>query len=665
MPTDPLSILPFAYLSREERQQLRTHLSEHHHAIGDVLFAEGAPDNARVYLLCEGAVAIHRTAADGSARRVAVVQQGHYFGERTPLFGGPRSTTATALEASHTFSLDAAPFLALLRDSPIFARAFGNILRDKQGLFSAFDRFVAEVKHGASRGHIVLPRLLHLYRPLAPALHRGVNSDALDAAALSYALKRLPPNVTRCLSWFLVDDLPYIYSTAQETLESLPTEARRRAIWRMLPGKNLVLLRDGQSDLLDLITCLCIYAVEAGKIRRRLADPVVLWDLIGPLDAETVLGRLDFSHEERELLDRLFPEGLRQRLHDIAMHHEDASITVYKQLDNYNSDHAEDWTRQVAAAVHDLFGVSAHDLPDGVDVHIISSNTHSVTNLLSPWLQENQARIDAWGAVQRQDIYKAGWVQPLDRTIALARPYLAAHPEAARARAERDHHAGVRVIGESAFTGIAVQVFDTQALTPEGMDPTLPQPARRSLIVNIDYAFGQQAEPILSSLMYLFGSRIRSINVLGKAGGLVGKRGDALVITRFVEQIDEEIYQPTTACNVERLRSRLPDREVHEGPALTVMGTVLQNETLLRYYERIWGCVGVEMEGAWYCRRLLEAQDLGLIAANTDLRFVYYVSDLPLDAHGTLSAAMTLTEGIPPLYAATREVLTSIFETVD
>ena len=665
MPTDPLSILPFAYLSREERQHLRDRLTEHHHAAGDVVFQQGDTRDARVYLLCNGSVAIRNTTPDGTVRRVAVVQEGHYFGERTPLFGGPRSTSAHALEPSHTFSLDSASFLALLRGSPVFARAFGNILRDKQGLFNAFDRFLAEVKHGAARGHIVLPRLLHLYRPLAPALHRGVNSDALDAAALSYALKRLPPNVTRCLSWFLVDDLPYIYSTAAETLEALPTDARRRAIWRMLPGKNLVLLRDGLSDLLDLITCLCIYAVEAGKIRRRLADPVVLWDLIGPMDAETVLGRLDFSHAERELLDRLFPENLRQRLHDIAMHHEDASITVYKQLDNYNSDHAEDWTRQVAAAVEDLLGVSVHDLPEQIDVHIISSNTHSVTNLLSPWLQENRHTIDAWGETQRQDIYKAAWVEPLDRTIALTRPYLAAHPHAAKERAERDRHPGVRVIGESAFTGIAVQVFDTSALPSEGMDPSLPQPGRRSVIVNIDYAFGQQAEPILSSLMYLFGSSIRSINVLGKAGGLVGKRGDALVITRFVEQINEEIYQPTTACNVERLRSRLPDREVFEGPALTVMGTVLQNETLLRYYERIWGCVGVEMEGAWYCRRLLEAQDLGLINADADLRFVYYISDLPLDAHGTLSAAMTLTEGIPPLYAATREVLTAIFEATD
>ena len=39
----------------------------------------------------------------------------------------------------------------------------------------------------------------------------------------------------------------------------------------------------------------------------------------------------------------------------------------------------------------------------------------------------------------------------------------------------------------------------------------------KALIINIDYAFGQQAEEILSNLIKLFSDNLASVNVLGKA----------------------------------------------------------------------------------------------------------------------------------------------------
>ena len=50
------------------------------------------------------------------------------------------------------------------------------------------------------------------------------------------------------------------------------------------------------------------------------------------------------------------------------------------------------------------------------------------------------------------------------------------------------------------------------------------------------------------------------------------------------------------------------------------------------------------------------------IAPDIVLRFLYYVSDLPLAHDATLSARLRAIEGVPPLYAITREILTGIFE---
>jgi len=82
---------------------------------------------------------------------------------------------------------------------------------------------------------------------------------------------------------------------------------------------------------------------------------------------------------------------------------------------------------------------------------------------------------------------------------------------------------------------------------------------------------------------------------------------------------------------------------------------------MLQFYRRIWGCVGLEMEGIWYLRAVLEAEQLGVLRPDARRRFLYYVSDLPLSPEAKLSSRLSPLEGVPPLYAATRELLSGIF----
>ena len=103
------------------------------------------------------------------------------------------------------------------------------------------------------------------------------------------------------------------------------------------------------------------------------------------------------------------------------------------------------------------------------------------------------------------------------------------------------------------------------------------------------------------------------------------------------------------------------DREIHEGPVLTVAGTLLQNREMLQFNRQIWRCVGLEMEGTFYYRQLQKATSSGLLSGSPTSRILYYVSDLPLDHVANLSGRLRASEGIPPLYAATREILCGIF----
>ena len=341
-------IIPFRYLSGEQRQALRADLSEHSFRADEILIRQGDLEDRLVFLLEEGSVQIIDRVRD-PPRAVRTVTAGHYFGERAALFEEPRSVEVCAVESVRALSMTGERFLRLMRESTAFAQALGSILRDKQGIFTPFDRFRVELLRAVGHGAVDLARLLPLYRDLAPALHPHANSpDVVDVAALNYAVRRLPSNLTRTLSYYLTQSLPRLYADPDARFEAVPTVARRRAVYEMMPGKNMVLIRDGVSDLADLITCLCLYAIEARKIRRRLRDR-------GGLD------RIDGA--ELGPLRAVWPEDTAARVMDIALHHEDFRIEVHKELDNYNSAQAETWCMQIAEATRELMGHDPTELP--------------------------------------------------------------------------------------------------------------------------------------------------------------------------------------------------------------------------------------------------------------------------------------------------------------
>jgi hypothetical protein len=253
----------------------------------------------------------------------------------------------------------------------------------------------------------------------------------------------------------------------------------------------------------------------------------------------------------------------------------------------------------------------------------------------------------------------------MDLVYSLFRAYMEKNPEAKTDFYSRILKASL-MLNETATTGIQVQIIDTAKLKGCSLDPGIvpPSPESRNLIINIDYAFGEQAEDIILNLIMLFSCSIESINILGKAGALVGDRGDILIPNSFIEQTTEHFYplRKRTTVNEERLKNRLGARNIFTGPMLTVPGTVLQNRTMLKFYKNLWSCIGLEMEGAWYYRQIQEAKQLGVIIPEMKLRIYYYVSDFPLSGEKSLASPLKASEGIPPLYAISREILTEIFE---
>ncbi|THB68374.1 MAG: hypothetical protein D6B26_00625, partial [Spirochaetaceae bacterium] len=426
----------------------------------------------------------------------------------------------------------------------------------------------------------------------------------------------------------------------------------------------------GMSDLTDLLTCLCLYAVEAEKIRLRFEQSELLEALVsqskaeGAEASEFMMG-LGFSADEANGLVRIWPQQTLARVLELVRHREMFHLDIRKQTNNWNSRRTDLWTAQIGQAMRDTIGFDPSELPADRRVHIISSNTHSVSNCLNPWFAQNRADVLSWAKERQHHALQEEWHNESDLAYAMMRDYFKCFPEKAREAALEGRGFGIYTLQETASTGIQVQIIDCAALAGAAIDPdVIPVPAGNTdIIINIDYAFGQQAEHIMRNLVMLFGSNVASINFFGKAGTLYGARGDILVPTAFIEQTSD-LFQPLpqpASRVIADLENRLPGRQVHVGPMLTVEGTLMQNRMMLHFYRRIWNCAGLEMEGTYYYRQVLEATQIGVIPRDVEMRFFYYVSDLPMSPDFGLASPMALSEGVPPLYAITRHILSGIF----
>lgn len=655
-------ISPFKYLSRSERISLFETMNVRDYSDGETIIDQGQRGN-EVFLLVEGQVSI----IDPSRHQDAFVGRigaGNYFGERSALFGDERRFQVVAFGACKCYVMPGDGFLSIIKESMPVAHALARNLRQKQNLFAKLDSFHSSLEEAKSLGVVDLSAIIKGYKALSPALHPGVNRPEIDTGAWLYAARRLPENLTKNYVMLLSRNLPLLFSKPDEIAEKVVTKARRRSIWELKTGKSLVLLRDGQTDFIDFMTNLCLHSVEARKLRKRIQSPHLMGEIAQALKeggqaAESMLERLPVSSDELEGLKEIWPKDLLTRIYDMLIHHEDFSIFVDKALGNdYNADGAELWTQQIRERACQLMG----NLED-LEVDIISSNTHSVINCLSPFLHRHSDAIDDWAKHSAKDLKNAQFHNESDRLYALSYRYLKAHPEVMEEMTKVELEHGISTLPETEFTGLQVDLIDLSKLDYDYLDPILEDchaPKKRRLLVNIDYAFGCQAEDILGCLILLFGQSIRSINILGKAGALCGERGDILLPCYVLNQAGDNIFPVGNEDMDEKKIAELSGVDVHAGPVLTVAGTLLQNKVLLNYYRKLWRCVGLEMEGSFYAKQIERSQLLGLVRDDLKTRFLYYVSDLPLNENHNLSMSLAPWEGIPPLYATTRAVLNQI-----
>lgn len=535
------------------------------------------------------------------------------------------------------------------------------------------ERFEILVRHGALCARLEISDLLQAYSAMEPSLHRHCNSpDVVDVEALLYATDRLPATIYQVREVLIQADAPDKLPDMAGIVR-LSGGARRRPTYQIGNDVVIVVAREGRTELLDLITLLCCYQIEAGKIASLLQSGPIASEL------ELALEHSECTLEERNrLLARLaFELGttddllvdldiewngeLLERLHYLSQTPPNYVARLHR---DYSVDASQSRSKNWARGLKDQ--VERLQVGDG-PVHIISSNTHSTLNLLSGYALSVKDEIWEW-ALESSDhrSYLPQDGADLNLTYFLMRDWLKAFPKRKDEKAEWDHAMGVTELEDAHLTGIRSQVFDLTRLDAEKSDPRLRDylhqvSEHHPVLVNFDYAFGEQAGILVEHLFKEFRHRVISFSIMGKAGTVVGGRGGIMLPSYLLKAGSRDVYDLPLGNALED--SDFLDLELGEvhsgGPMLTVAGTILQNNEMLKEYRREWNILGLEMEGIPYVRALHQCLKRGWVRADLEVLVGYYASDAPLEVGESLARELAL-QGVDPTYGLNVAILRKI-----
>ena len=517
--------------------------------------------------------------------------------------------------------------------------------------------------------------MIEALQALEPEIYGSINDpEKVELNGLFYVFQRLPEGIEECR---------YVKLISREGFETSNFPAivpakRRRDCYRIDEEQMFVEMTRGRSDIYDILTHLTFLYIEAEKIRRnsinhrgeKKREWLMLEEAVKKEAANedfnenvaytylsTILGR---TYDETLAACERFSNASKVNsifhiiywLGKLSMeeHFEknDREITFSSSLRKNIGHHVygELWAQRIKSFLQDK------DLLDR-PIHIISANLHSVMNSL-------------YGAAVKGNKKKK---QSLE-DIALAINDSDTLSKKVKNYALKN---GMYEVEDTSGTNIAVQIFDTTQLdlttlpTDILYDKKYLQKKQPILLV-MDYAFGEQAYETMDELLKPYDWQdekiklnIESISIMGKAGILEGGKGDLMIPTAHVFEGTADNYPFKNDFSIKEFEGHgIP---VLGGPMITVLGTSLQNEDILRYFKlSSWQIVGLEMEGAHYQKAIQAASKIrNNISEDVILRYAYYASDNPIKTGSTLASGSLGADGVKPTYLITQKILSHIF----
>ena len=515
-----------------------------------------------------------------------------------------------------------------------------------------------------SSGEIKVDSLVQTHIRMGSVLHPLAGQPQSDMGALLYAARRLPRAIEHCRH-VVMGQSPQGFKAVlgADIMEWQPLKApARRRRWYQ-DGLTLAVLIASTSDIDDLVPSLVAYQIEWNKLHRALQG-VELAD-------ESAREAAGASEDDWQRLHEAWGESFDSTLEFVQKEECHIGLRLIGGSHLGYARMAARWWLPIAGAMAEL-GVL--DSP----VYFVSSNAHSLVNVLSGTAREFEREILDWVRDNDPELEEERHKLEVGHSRAsrqnwlyfAARQIFDLHPDREqlrKRRAELEAARGIRHIPAKG-TGVdsAAQICKLSSLDASAIDPRVGTVdverlrASGACIVNVDYPLGFAGYHILRQAAEHV-SWVAGVYVMGKAATLNSDVGDVMIPNVVYNEHSGNTYWLDNAITAADVQPNLVyGSAVDTQRAVAVRGTFLQNRDYLELYYQGHYTV-VEMEAGPYLDACYEIgqpgryplnESVNMARINFDLGIVHYASDTPYTQARTLGARGLSYRGLDSTYAA-------------
>jgi hypothetical protein len=534
-----------------------------------------------------------------------------------------------------------------------------------------------------SSGETRINSLVETHTRMNSLLHPDAGKETIDMSAFVYSLLRLPSEILKS-SRIIMGQSPGTFLNNGfgdfKNWKIVSAAARRRRC--LYNGDDiLALLIASRSDIDDIIPQITALQIEWNKFHllmrnlprdfkfESLEDNKELIDEIGfilKLSSDdisrlmTIWGR-NFAEQMQEI---------RTRELDLRIRLLDGSLIEYRRA-------IHEWWEQIRSIQNDI---------TARPVYFISSNAHSLINILSGYAHEIEDKlisfvessddpllVNEWWNIQQNNVPSSK-----ENFLYYAMKKYLSHPDhfhEMQDRIQKEKDNGIVRVKNAQSFDLEAQIMPLSEIDYDNIDPRLKENGieelekSNAIILNIDYPLGMAAYHVLSQVASQAG-QILGIYILGKAAILNGIVGDVMIPNVVYDGQSENTYLFANCFDSNDITPYLVYGSVLDSQkAVTVLGTFLQNHEFMDiFYSE--GYTDIEMEAGPYLSAFFEMhrprrypvnEIVNLTKSPIDFGMLHYASDKPLSKGTNLGAASLSYFGMDPTYATSIAILKRIF----
>lgn len=515
-----------------------------------------------------------------------------------------------------------------------------------------------------SSHEVTIESLVNSHLHLNSILHPDANKpDKVDFPALIYALLRLPT----CLDLtqkVILGQTPEVFANGGlpkvESWKPVTAPSRRRQMRFSIKKKILACYISSISDIDDLVNLLLAYQIEWNKLHFLLKSH--------PLESLATKEQLSDFYLALGKNFKLRLTRIKSRPQSLRLQCLGSSWIDYAKT-------TQKWWKNLAITTSPHFHISHQK------IYFVSSNTHSLLNLVLSPIQKHQKSILSYIQTEKpalfsvyQKITTGQSSLPLSDFLYYSTQFLPPTSSYFQTLAARQKKLKIIPIPSQSFLDINAQIIPVSSLVSSYLDPEIKVKnskklqASKSLILNIDYPLGFSAYNILNETLENV-AQVKGVYILGKAAVLNGEIGDLEVPRVVFDEHSQNSYLFHNCFNHEFPYINNQGSILTNQKAVSVLGTYLENQELLESYSQNNFTV-IEMESGPYLSAIAEATYQERLPLNTiidlnnaplDIGIINYASDTPYSKASNLGVKTNLgITGAEPTYLGSRAILQRI-----